>query len=168
MSRLDALWYTGPETTVRELVHALKYRFAPKVAEWAGTLLAGLLDGVGSAPDLVVPIPLHRSRFVERGFNQAELLAKGVSRATGLPVLQALVRQLPGESQTSRSRVGRRTLPEETFLVQTDIRDRRIVLVDDVVTTGSTLNAAAEVLLAGGAAEVDGLAMAVSRRPGAP
>ena len=110
----------------------------------------------------LVPVPLHWRRRWERGFNQAEVLARAVGRRHGLPVLRrALVRVRPTPLQQGDVEARRRNV-REAFAVRAPgvVRDRRLLLVDDVFTTGATCNACARVLLDAGAAEVGVLTLA--------
>ncbi len=112
--------------------------------------------------DGLVPVPLHWRRRWERGFNQAEVLARAVGRRHGLPVLRrVLVRVRPTPMQQGDMDARRRNV-REAFAVRTPqaVRDRRLLLVDDVFTTGATANACARSLLDAGAAEVGVLTLA--------
>ena len=112
--------------------------------------------------DALVPVPLHWRRRWERGFNQAEVLARAVGRQHGLPVLRrALVRVRPTPRQEGDLDARRRNV-REAFAVQKPqaVRDQRLLLVDDVFTTGATANACARALLDAGAAEVGVLTLA--------
>ncbi|HLK10146.1 MAG TPA: double zinc ribbon domain-containing protein [Candidatus Binatia bacterium] len=137
-------------------VCALKYRRRRPVA-W--TLARLLADRYPFSPDAVlVPVPLHLRRLRERGFNQSLLLARGLSRWRRLAVEpRALVRVRPTTAQPGLSRAERERNLGEAFAVRdaARIRDRHVVLVDDVLTTGATANACAAALLAGGALRVD-------------
>jgi ComF family protein len=110
----------------------------------------------------LVPVPLHWRRRWERGFNQAEVLARAVGRHHGLPVLRrALVRVRPTPRQQGDVEARRRNV-REAFAVRRPqaVRERRLLLVDDVFTTGATANACARALLDAGAAEVGVLTLA--------
>jgi ComF family protein len=111
------------------------------------------VDASGGAVDLVVPVPLHGARERERGFNQAAALA----RAMDLPVCHALVRRVATPPQASLSGVARRSNLRGAFALARHapaVAGRRVALVDDVLTTGATLSAAAEALGAAGPAEI--------------
>lgn len=151
---------TGP---LRELVHHLKYNGR----EWLGQPLGRRL-GAQIAPlyDAVLPLPLHRSRERERGYNQAALLASGLGEALGRPVLTGLLRR---QRQTARQadldRAERRANLAGAFTApsnHSDLAGRSLLLVDDVLTTGATASAATEALLAAGARRVDLAVLAVS------
>jgi len=150
----------GPyEGSLRVAIHELKYRGRRRVAtRLAEELLQGeglveVLDGA----DALVPVPLHPRRLSERGFNQAELLARAVGRAARLPVVSgALVRRRDTRPQTGLSAAHRRANVASAFVVRRrgPIAGRILVLVDDVTTTGATAHACATRLLECGARDV--------------
>jgi competence protein ComFC len=144
---------------VLEAIHRFKYRRAL----WFEPFLAGLLvreagpvlrDGRW---DWIVPVPLHPTKQREREFNQAERLAARLGAATGIPVQQRLLKRvLPTLTQTRLTREQRADNVRNAFVLRVPRRlgGRRIVLLDDVFTTGATTNACARVLRAAGAGEV--------------
>jgi predicted amidophosphoribosyltransferase len=153
LDRCDALLsYVGP---ARELVAQLKYRNARASASWLAEGLAGLVDR-GSV-DVVTWAPTTSLRRRARGFDHAELLARRTAARCGLPC-RALLQRLPGPPQTGRSKADRRRGPG--FLPRPAAAGARVLLIDDVVTTGATLGSAARALRAGGALVVHGLAAA--------
>jgi ComF family protein len=117
--------------------------------------------------DLLVPVPLHRLRLLQRRFNQSALLAKGLSRAGGVPVaVMALQRTRRTAAQVGLTQEVRRANVAHAFTVRPGARKslegRNVILIDDVITTGATANACAEALLKAGAARVDVLAIALA------
>jgi ComF family protein len=140
------------------LVHALKYRGQLAVGRVLGSLLGRRMAavGLGRAADVLVPVPLHRSRHLARGFNQSVEIARWVSRQTGSPVDATLAERrrctLPQVGLHERDRA---TNVRNAFVAAAGVRGRRVVVIDDVITTGSTLQALATALLAAGAVEVD-------------
>src|SRR5215218_2631818 len=142
----------------KEIVHSLKYRgYTAVVERLAAPLMLGALDG-GSRYDAFVPVPLHRSRLRRRGFNQAELLARGVAAGLNAPVLNKLRAVRRTRDQVELSAAERRANVEGAFAARERVRGR-ILLVDDVFTTGATTSECAETLLAGGAQEVHVVSM---------
>ncbi len=115
-----------------------------------------------SAYDVLVPVPLHKKRFAERGFNQAVQLAAYVSGATQLPVVEALQRSRMTEQQARLSKQERLQNVAGAFVLsnKVEITGMRVLLVDDVYTTGATLEACAAVLYAAGAKSVGGYSFA--------
>ncbi len=151
------------EDALRELVHLLKYRGVPPAARPLGKRLAATLRRLlSSRPGewLVVPVPLHRERRRDRGFNQSELIAKVALRELrDLPLDLApklLVRTRPTETQTGYTREQRRTNLHGAFKVpdKTSVKGRKILLIDDVLTTGATADECSRVLLRAGAEQV--------------
>jgi ComF family protein len=115
---------------------------------------------------LLVPVPLHRLRLLQRRFNQSALLARGLSRATGVPAaVTALQRIRRTAAQVGLDQEARRENVAKAFCVSRSglkpVQGKNVVLIDDVITTGATANACAGALLAGGAARVDVLAIAL-------
>jgi ComF family protein len=127
----------------------------------------GLLDALAGL-DRVVPVPLHWSRRWTRGFNQSEVLARWVAKGLGLPWCDALQRRRGGTAQRLLGRGRRLEAARGAFAIRARerVRDLRVLLVDDVVTTGATLGSAATALRAAGAREVVALAFARTPRPG--
>ncbi|MBA2624356.1 MAG: ComF family protein, partial [Acidimicrobiia bacterium] len=147
----------------REMVASLKYRSHRSAIAGLAAAMAALVDqgdGEGLGAEVVTWAPTTSRRRRQRGFDQAELLAKGVARSIGLPVAR-LLRRRPGPPQTGKSAAERREGP--IFLPTRPVPAGQILLVDDVVTTGSTLVAAALVLRQAGAKRV--VALAVARTP---
>lgn len=156
---------------MRAAIHALKYGRRAAVARPLGRLLAeagGRLiapdsRGPAAAVDAVVAVPLHPARLRERGFNQAELLAGTCARAWGVPLVRrALVRTRPTRPQVELDGAARRANVAGAFAVirPAALGARRVLLVDDVLTTGATAAAAAGVLRAAGCAAVGVLVLA--------
>ena len=142
------------EDTGRDLVTALKYRGGRDALAWASVAMAGLL--VPPPGVIVTWAPTSAARRRQRGFDQAELLARAVAQRWGSPSA-GLLRRGRGAPQTGRSAVERRGGP--TFTVIRAVA-ATVVLVDDVVTSGATLTAAARALHAAGAGRVLGLTLA--------
>jgi ComF family protein len=152
------------QSPLREAIHQLKYRRVRRMAGLLGALLAA--DIAGRIPDAqaVVAIPLHQSRLAERGFNQAEAIARAAAHGLGLPFLNdGLVRLRATEQQAKLDARGRTENMRDAFGWQGPPPPRRLLLVDDVYTTGATMGACAEALRAAGAEAVYGLALARSR-----
>ena len=159
-ARAVARFEDGP---ARKLAHRLKYsdrsELARPIARWMARAGADVLADA----DLIAPVPLHRMRLWRRRFNQAALLARELSRETGKPCdVGALTRVKATRSQVGLSRAQRAENVQGAFRVAegAQIRGRNVVLVDDVLTSGATVNAAARILLRAGASRVDVLVFA--------
>jgi competence protein ComFC len=144
---------------VRKLVHDFKYgrqrHLRYPLAEWLGeTLLDPRLRG--RRFDVIVPVPLHPARERERGFNQAALLAELFAHKAALPLYPALERIRYTTTQTAYDRAERMENLHDAFRLRKnrDVRELRVLLIDDVLTTGSTLSECARVLKAAGAISV--------------
>lgn len=116
-------------------------------------------------PDALIPVPLHKSRMKRRGFNQAELTARKIGESLGIPVKTGLLLRTKKTSpQKELNDTQRRANLKNAFQVsQNDVRLKKVVLVDDIYTTGSTMDAAASVLLEHGAEKVYFLAICIGR-----
>lgn len=153
------------EGTARELVHRLKYGDRVELSLTLGRMMAQAGRELAADDDLVLPVPLHRTRLWRRRFNQAAALARVVSRETGLPLAgNALTRIRRTRQQVGLTRTQRADNLQGAFHVPVAMRGvvegRRILLVDDVLTTGATVNAASRALLRAGASAVDVLTFA--------
>lgn len=156
-------------TPLREMIHAFKYAQQPELAAPLARYLIALVQtlpwwGTFPSVDGVIPVPLYSVRYQERGYNQAELLASAFCDRVQLP-LQAgwLVRQRSTHSQVGLTAVERQRNVEDAFVAADAVLGKRLLLIDDVYTTGATMRACAQAALDAGAAIVYGLALACPR-----
>ncbi len=156
--------YTG---TTRAALHALKYDGVRSLAEPLGTLLAARWARAGRGGDVLVAVPLHRHRLHERGYDQAELLARAAGRRLRLPFVPALRRGDATSAQHALGREARASNVGHAFVVPPqatmEIDGRWVVVIDDILTTGATLGACATALRAAGARAVSALVVARDR-----
>ncbi|MFI5308347.1 MAG: ComF family protein [Polyangiales bacterium] len=150
--------YAGP---MADALRRLKYARRTELAAGLGTLLAVAARAYAGQVDRVMPLPLHRARLRERGFNQSALLARPVARALGLPLDVSSLRRLRlTRDQAGLARAERAENVLGAFVVLGKPRPERVLLIDDVRTTGATLASAASALLDRGFREVRTLALA--------
>ncbi|MGJ3262912.1 MAG: ComF family protein [Salinarimonas sp.] len=153
------------EGVARTLVHKLKYGDRLDVAQTLARMMLRAGRELLVDADLLVPVPLHRGRLWSRRFNQAAVLARALSRACGVPADPMLLRRVKAtrtqvgltRPQRARNLAGALVVPRT---LRPRVAGRRVVLVDDVLTTGATAEAAARALRRAGAARVDVLAFA--------
>jgi ComF family protein len=160
LTAVAAVRYAG---AAESIAHALKYRGWTHLADLCAAAMVDALGDRAAGLGVLVPVPLHPARLAERGFNQAELLAAPCAARWRLPVLgRALVRTRPTPPQTDLDAAARRANVRNAFAVPrpAEVQGRRLLLVDDVLTTGATADAAAQALRAAGAAAVGVLALA--------
>ena len=139
---------------VDALVHAFKYGGNLAVGNMLGQALGA---AVTERVDLIIPMPLARKRLRERGFNQARELARSVGRATGIPVAADICRKVvETQPQAALPWDERAKNVRAAFVCEADLRHRKVAVIDDVMTTGATLNELAKNLRRAGAAEVSG------------
>lgn len=169
IERAAAFFFYEPQSEVANIIYQLKYKDHPEIGFVMGRMMAtemkasGFFDGI----DAIVPIPLTKKRFRQRGYNQSEEIAKGISAGTGLPVYTDVVRRVRfKDSQTHLFRWGRLENVENVFqLVEgAPIADKHLLLIDDVVTTGSTMIACAKELTKATGVKMSVLSLAQTKR----
>jgi ComF family protein len=150
-----AMLFFKKESRVQHLLHRLKYNGQRQLGIFLGKLLGERLiqSGRYSAVDFVIYVPLHKKRERHRGYNQAALIAEGIAEMLAIPVLRnVLIKTKATQSQTRKGRFSRYENLKSVFEVvdPEKIRGKHILLVDDVITTGATLEACGIVLHAAG------------------
>jgi Predicted amidophosphoribosyltransferases len=155
------------DSVMRESISRFKYK---NRREYGDFYVQELLDTCGMAVrswdvDLLIPIPLHKSRRRKRGFNQAELIARKLGRELGIPVsVKSLLRTKKTSPQKELNDQERRNnLKNAFYAVDYHVKFKKILLIDDIYTTGSTIDAAAAVLLESGAEKVYFLSISIGR-----
>jgi ComF family protein len=148
---------------MRQAIHQLKYRNLKALAGPMAGLLEDYLSASPIPVQVLVPVPLHKKRLRERGYNQSELLARELGKLNGLPVAtNRLTRQqyaLP-QARTTSVKERRDNVASAFVCLNDSIQDRQILLIDDVTTSGATLDGCAAALKAAGASSVWGLTVA--------
>ncbi len=149
------------------LLHQIKYGNNPELGTMAGRWFGYLLKEKKLAGhfDMIVPVPLHKRKLRQRGYNQSERIAAGIAEISGLELSARVVKRIRmSESQTNKSRLERWQNVENIFRVTKPerIRHKNILLIDDVITTGATMESCAMTLLENGAASVSVGALAMA------
>lgn len=149
--RATSFLFFNKGNRVQQLMHALKYRKRPEIGILLGELFFLELKDSTWLDDIdgLVAVPLHPGKEAVRGYNQSEVFARGLSKASGIPVEYGLLqRRKNTESQTRKSRMERWENVEEVFECHSgkDLAGKHLLLLDDIVTTGATLEACAAVL----------------------
>lgn len=151
IERATGYFYYEKASPYAAILHDIKYRNRPDMGQWLACHAArqiapsGFWDGV----DAIVPVPLHVSKLAKRGYNQSMYLARGVSQATGMPVVEAVEAVRAHATQTHRGALDRWKNTREMYAAHASAKQlagRHVVVVDDVVTTGATLEACATAL----------------------
>lgn len=146
-----SLFFYSQDSTMQSLLHELKYRGNQALGIQLGSLLGTALKNTSRFPvDVLVPVPLHPSKEKSRGFNQATLICQGIAAVTGLPVCTPLLRRNAQRStQTKKNRAERLENMVGIFEATpfNEVPYKNILLIDDVITTGATLEACGQALL---------------------
>ena len=157
-----ALLYFTKGGNVQNLIHNFKYRNQPQIGHMLGRLAGGQLAEATDFKtiDLIIPVPLHPTRLKKRGYNQSEMYAAGIAEKIGVAVSSKnLVRIKATDTQTHKSRLARYENVKSVFGINNhyELIGKHILLVDDIVTTGSTLEACGQMLL-----NIDGVTLSIA------
>jgi ComF family protein len=154
-----SLLYFNKGNRVQRLLHQLKYKNNQEVGLMLGHLLGSKIKlsrrfiGV----DVVIPVPLHPKKLKKRGYNQSEFIAKGIAEELGIPISTTmLTRSINNPTQTNKSRFERFENVTDVFTVMgtEEVKSKHVLLVDDVITTGSTLESCINILTKSGQFQV--------------
>jgi ComF family protein len=162
------LWYSEGGV-VQNMIHNLKYKGMKSIGNQLGVILGDKLfvSGIYKDVDALIPVPMHYRKQLERGFNQAEVIAQGVSTETNIIVINdVLTKEQDTSTQTKKTRQERVNNAIDVYKIknQDKIKGKHIMLIDDVVTTGSTLESCALVLLKNGASKISIGCLAMGNR----
>jgi ComF family protein len=142
---------------IGDMMHSFKYHFAEDVRDVFDRMMSDFLSGRSLDVDIIIPVPLHKKRYVERGFNQSEIIAQTVARVLQVPIeMNRLVRSRYTVKQAKLKREERLKNLTDAFEIKNpqDLVGKKVLVVDDVFTTGSTVNECAKALKLAGAGEV--------------
>lgn len=162
-------FYFSKGQLIQTLIHQLKYNGNKNIGLYLGTLMGAslLLSPRISLPDLLIPLPLHAAKEFKRGYNQAALLCQGISEKTGIPTnCNAVIRSRQTATQTKKHRTERWTNVDGSFSTpgSSVLQGKHILLVDDVITTGATLEACAQTILTSPGTSISFAAIAFASR----
>lgn len=151
-----AVYSIDPQINIMNAIHAIKYQNYQNLAYELGKMLGNVVKNEIVERDyILVPVPLHKVKERERGYNQAEKIADGVSEVTGLKIeLNLVTRTKYTISQTLLSDKERLNNVKGKFKISTECKNEKVIIVDDVVTTGNTVNEIALALKNAGASEI--------------
>ena len=154
-----ALFKFAKRSRVQQVLHALKYKNRPEVGVMLGKVLGQkLADARIVKPEIIIPVPLHPSRKRKRGYNQSAKFAEGLAVKLNIPFSDTIITRLvKTDTQTKKNKLNRWQNVSEVFHVKdpATVKGKRILLVDDVVTTGATIEACAHILKQNGCAEIN-------------
>lgn len=159
VKRVMTLYKFVKRGRVQRMLHALKYKHQPEIGEILGRVYGKDLVEADykDSFDLIIPVPLHTSRKLQRGYNQSEKFGKGLSQMLNIPCDDTfMIREAMTETQTHKTKLSRWENVNRIFhiLDPRPIMNKRVLLVDDVVTTGATLEACGQTLLRAGCSEL--------------
>ena len=147
---------------LREAIHAYKYEGGRNLDAPLAAYMSAAFVASGETADLIIPVPIHKKRQRERGYNQSELMAKHISLAVNVPMrAQAMTRERHTSQQAKLSAAERKANVRDAFSAEPSmLKNKRVLLVDDVFTTGATLMEAGRAALAAGASQALALTLA--------
>lgn len=153
--------YQGP---IKKVIHCFKYKRLDYLAQSLGRMMLEQLKELKFTPsgyDLLTPVPLHPYKIKSRGYNQSELLAKQLANYFKIPLKNDIMRSdYIKKSQTELDPLSRRKNTKGKFTAKENLKDQNIILIDDVLTTGSTLSACAAALRRSGAGQIEAITLA--------
>lgn len=167
VSRTIAYVRFAKKSKVQHLLHQLKYKNKPELGVFLGELYGHELKiaNFDKNIDLIIGVPLHAEKEKQRGYNQANCIAEGLSKALEIPYDTAIARKVINtDTQTKKSRFERFMNVKDAFEImdKEKLRSKRIAIVDDILTTGSTIESFANTLFENGCAEVSVITIAIA------
>ena len=167
IKRAAALFYFNKESSVQAILHQLKYKGNKEIGEILGRQLGITLNRCADFQniDVIVPVPLHRNKLRKRGYNQSEWIAKGIAQKWNKPLdTDNLFRAIENPTQTKKGLYERWENVNDIFKLKDNsaFQEKHVLLVDDVMTTGATLEACAKAVLQSQNAKVSAAALAIA------
>jgi len=167
ITNFHSLFVFEKDKEFQSIVHSIKYKENFRLAVFLGKFVGQKLNEIikSWSPDLLLPIPLHHLKKAERGYNQSFYLAKGISFVSGIPVKQNIIkRKRFTPSQTQLNLEQRKENVERAFSINKKnlLNDKNIILIDDVITTGSTISECGKILKEAGAKKVYAITSAIA------
>lgn len=165
IEKAGAYLYFHKGNRVQQLMHRFKYKGKKEIGEYIGNLYGNelLKNNYLSDADLIIPVPLHPEKHKKRGYNQSEYFAKGLSNSLQIPFNKdILIRAIASSTQTKKNRFERWQNVSTIFKIENleNITNKHVILVDDVITTGATVEACANILLKASPKKISFLALA--------
>ena len=162
LEKATALFHYYKGSRFKKLLHGLKYKNKPEIGILLGKELGAAMVSSNNFKDVdyIIPVPLHPNRQKQRGYNQSEMIGEGIAAVAGIPMLtDVLLRSVETVTQTKMTRDDRWKNVSGKFIIKNEnlIHNKHLLLIDDVVTTGSTLEACGETLL-----NVDGVKLSIA------
>jgi ComF family protein len=162
-----SLFVFEKDKELQDIIHDLKYNGKFSIGIFLGKLLAAAVnDKIQEWKiDLIVPIPLHRLKRAERGYNQSDFIAKGMEKILHVPVKSRLIKRIRfTETQTSMNLVERKENMKDAFAIRRNkiVKGKNILLLDDVITTGATISECGRIILESGATNVYAASVAIA------
>lgn len=169
VSELVSRYVFEKEGAFQHIAHGLKYQGFKSLGVDLGVRVGETMREWRVSAEVLIPVPLHGIKLRERGYNQAEMIARGISQATGIPMRSDVVRRKKHtQTQTQLNLEERKENMEEAFEIATGasafVENRVCVVVDDVITTGATINSCAAELLKAGATRVIAASAALAQK----
>jgi ComF family protein len=158
-----SLFIFYPDSVSQKIIHLIKYEGKQNLGVKMGREFGTKLNAHNITADFIIPLPLHITRKRERGYNQAEVIAKGISQVLKIPLRTDIIKRYKyTQSQTKLNREERQANVRGAFLVkESDLTGKEIFILDDVITSGATMNECAKLLKERGAKNVTALSLAL-------
>jgi ComF family protein len=160
-----SLFYFDFDSISQKIIHLIKYGKKPNLGIKMGKEFGAKLSAHNITADFIIPLPLHISRERERGYNQAEVIAKGLSQILNIPIRTNIIKRIKyTKSQTKLSKEQREKNVRNAFVItECNLTGKEIFILDDVITSGATINVCIDLLEKRGAKKITALSLALVR-----